>query len=215
MPCDASGMVEIHRMFRAGFGEGQTLIDGVREGDTAHAAVVADRLNALSVGLHGHHEYEDGKFWDPLTERAPACALHVERMRSQHAEMLVHLRVLDAALPVWRASGRSEDAAPLGAALTGINAALAEHLPDEELTVVPVMESVLTQREVDAASEHGRRTTPKGQMFPMLGHILAAQPDGGGEWLDKHLPRPVRFVWRHYGRRQYKKNRRALEHGPA
>lgn len=213
MPCDASGMAEIHRMFKAGFGEARSLIDGVREGDAAHAAVVVDHLGALSTGLHAHHEYEDGNLWDPLTERAPACALHVERMKSQHAEMLVHLQALDTALPVWRASGLSLDAEPLRAALTGINAALAAHLPDEEEHIVPAMEKVLSQREVDAAGEHGRRSTPKGQMFSTLGHILAAQPDGGDEWLHKHLPAPVRLVWRHYGRRQYEKTRRALEHG--
>ncbi|GAA1759067.1 hemerythrin domain-containing protein [Agromyces humatus] len=208
--CDASGMAEIHRMFRVGFGEARALIDGVREGNTAHAGVVADHLAMLSTGLHAHHEGEDSMLWGALEQRSPACAPHVERMKAQHAQLLVHLTALDAALPAWRASGRSVDAARLGVALDGVNAALYEHLGDEEHNIVPVMEAVLTQTEVDALGEHGRKATPKGRMFFQLGAILAAQPDGGAEWQRKHLPPPVRLVWRWVGRPKYEANRAEL-----
>jgi len=208
--CDASGMAEIHRLFRAGFGEGRALIDGVAEGDVAHAEVVGDHLDMLSVGLHAHHEGEDTLLWGPLEQRAPSCAAHVERMKAQHAELLVHLTALDAALPAWRGSGRAADAAGVTSALDGINAALAAHLPDEESNIVPVMETVITQKEVDALSDHGRRATPKGKMFVQLGAILAAQPDGGDEWERKRLPPPVRLIWRWVGKPRYEANRRAL-----
>ncbi len=208
--CDASGMVEIHRMYRAGFGEGPTLVAGVADGDAAHADLVGDHLSMLSVSLHGHHEFEDEHLWDTLDRRAPACALHVERMKDQHAQMLGHLTALDAALVPWRASGRVADAAAVTAALEGVNAALAVHLPDEEQTIVPVMERVLSQREIDAAGKHGRKATPKGKTFEQLGAILAAQPDGGQEWQRKHLPAPVRLAWRLVGRSRYEANRAAL-----
>lgn len=208
--CDARGMAEIHRMFRAGFGEGPSLVDGVADNDAAHADTVADHLAMLSTGLHAHHEGEDTMLWDRLTGRAPACAAHVERMKEQHTAMLVQLEALDAALPAWRASGRVSDAASVVSALNGINAALAVHLPDEETNVVPVMESVLTQPEVEALSEHGRKATPKGKQFLQLGAILAAQPDGGDEWLREHLPAPVRVIWRLVGKSKYEKNRAAL-----
>lgn len=208
--CDARGMAEIHRMFRASFGEAPALVVGVAEGDAAHADVVGDHLSMLSVSLHAHHEFEDEHLWDTLEARAPACGGHVERMKEQHAVMLVHLEELDAALPAWRASGRASDAADVLAALEGINAALTVHLPDEEQHIVPVMERVLTQKEVDAASEHGRRSTPKGKTWAQLGAILAAQPDGGREWQHEHLPAPFRLVWRLVGRRDYERNRAEL-----
>ncbi|SDT15845.1 hemerythrin domain-containing protein [Microterricola viridarii] len=208
--CDASGMAEIHRMFRAGFGEGAALIRGVREGDAAHADRVGQHLANLSTGLHGHHEGEDTLLWDRLEERAPACTVHVERMRRQHAEMLVHLTALDVALPRWRLSGRAADVGAVTEALTGINAALAVHLPDEETTVVPVMEHVLAQDEVEALAEHGRKSAPKGAMFTTLGMILAAQPDGGAEWQRKHLPAPARLIWRTVGARKYARYRASL-----
>lgn len=208
--CDASGMGEIHRMFRAGFAEGPKLVEGVAPGDTAHAERVADHLSMLSIGLHAHHEGEDTMLWDRLEDRAPSCAVHVARMKEQHAEMLVYLTALDESLPSWKASGRGPEAASVLDALTGINAALAVHLPDEEKYIVPVMETTLTEKEVEWFGEHGRKATPKGKEMIQLGAILAAQPDGGEEWLHKNLPAPVRLMWNTVGKRKYSRYRTDL-----
>jgi hypothetical protein len=209
--CDASGMADIHRMYKVGFGEAPGLVSRVTEGDTAHAQIVAGQLDLLSVALHAHHEGEDQRLWGPLAERAPGCAAHVERMKQHHAALLVHLNALDGALPAWRRSSSATDAAPVLAAIDGVNAALAVHLPDEEATIVPVMEKVITQDEVDWFSEHGRKATPKGQTWNSLGLILASQPDGGDAWMRKSLPGPVRLVWRWVGKPRYEKHRAALE----
>ncbi|MFT2815565.1 hemerythrin domain-containing protein [Leifsonia sp. A12D58] len=203
-------MADIHRMFRAGFGEAPTLVHGVTPNDAAQADIVGDYLAMLSATLHGHHDGEDSLLWGRLESRAPSCTVHVERMKAQHTEMLVHLDELDASLPAWRASGRTEDAASVLSALTGINAALAVHLPDEETTIVPVMETVLKPADVEALSTHGRKSTPKGKTFIQLGAILDAQPDGGDAWLHKNLPAPVRLVWRLVGKSRYEKYREAL-----
>jgi hypothetical protein len=208
--CDGRGMAEIHRMFRAGFGEGPELVGGIADGDAARADIVGDTLAMLSVGLHAHHGGEETLLWDRLEARAPFCAAHVTRMKEQHAQMLVHLGELDASLPAWRASGRTADAASVLTALAGINAALAVHLPDEEANIVPVMETVITPKEVDALAEHGRRSTPKGRVFITLGMILAAQPDGGLAWQREHLPAPMRVVWRLVGKSRYEKYRAEL-----
>src|SRR6478735_11704131 len=194
--CDASGMVEIHRMLRRTFAEASGLVGGVADQDTAHADVVAAQLHLISTSLHAHHEAEDARLWTMIDERAPACALHVERMKRQHAEMLAHLNELDAATPAWRAAPGVETARPVRAALDGITAALDEHLPDEEKNIVPVMEYVVTEPEVEWFAKHGRAATPRGQQWNMLGAILAAQPDGGAEWQKKRLPAPVRLLWR-------------------
>ncbi len=208
--CDASGMAEIHRLFKAGFGEAPGLVRGVRDGDVGHAEVVATQLNMLSVSLHAHHEGEDQRLWAPLEERAPSCIPHVERMKAHHAELLVHLTAMDSALPAWRAAPSASTADALLGDLDGINAALDIHLPDEEKNIVPVMETVITQEEVEWFAEHGRAATPKGQTWNMLGAILSSQPDGGQEWLKKSLPGPVRLIWRLVGASKYAKTRAAL-----
>lgn len=209
--CDASGMVEIHRLFRRGFGEGPDLVGAVREGDTEHARVVATQLETMSIGLHAHHEGEDEKLWSALEERAPSCTSHVERMKEQHAELLVHLTALDRALPAWRTSAKTADAAPVLAALEGVNGAMAVHMPDEETNIVPVMEYTITEAEVKWYSDHGRQAIPRGQTWQQLGEILAAQPDGGDAWLHKHMPAPGRLMWRLIGKRKYAQHRAALE----
>lgn len=209
--CDASGMAEIHRLFRHSFGEASGLVDRVADGDTAHAAAVAGQLELISASLHAHHEAEDARLWPALVERAPSCGLHVERMKRQHAVMLVQLTALDAAVPAWRSAPAAQTAEPVLAALRGIDAALDEHLPDEEANIVPVMEHVITEREVDWFAKHGRAATPRGQTWNMLGAILAAQPDGGTAWQRKHLPGPVRLLWRRVGSRKYARYRATLE----
>lgn len=208
--CDASGMAEIHRMYRAGFAEGPTLVKGVRDGDLAHAQVVADNLALLSISLHAHHEGEDLKLWDTITERAPSCAIHVGRMKEQHAKMLVHLNALDPALEQWRTTASATDAAAVLDALDGVNAALDVHLGDEETNIVPVMETTLTESEVEWFAQHGRASTPKGQAWYGLGAMLAAQPDGGTEWLRKNMPAPARLLWRWVGKPKYEARRAAL-----
>jgi len=207
--CDASGMAQIHRYFRAGFGEAPDLVRGVAAGDVSHATAVSEQLWLLSTALHTHHEGEDERLWDALASRAPACALHVERMKIQHAQMLEHLAELDTALPAWKANPAADTADTVLSALDGVNAALAEHLPDEEREIVPVMETTLTQEEVDWFSEHGRRATPRGHLWTQLGGIMAAQPDPDA-WLRAHLPAPVRLMWRAVGRRRYAAQRAGL-----
>jgi len=207
--CDASGMAMIHRVFRHQFGEAPRLVRGVRPGDTAHAAVVADHLQLISSALHTHHEGEEQRLWSALDERAPSCASHVARMKEQHLAILAPLGGLDAAIPVWRATATDPDA--VLEALDGINAALSVHLPDEEASIVPVMEVTLTEAEARWFGEHGRKATPKGQMWNTLGGILAAQPDGGEHFLRTELPPPVRVLWSLVGRRRYERNFAALE----
>jgi hypothetical protein len=201
-------MAMIHRVYKTGFAEGPRLVRGVATGDTAHADAVADHLELLSISLHSHHDGEDERLWGPLSERAPSCAVHVERMKAQHAEMLRHLGQLDEALPAWRSS--AADPAAVLAALGGINAALEAHLPDEEANIVPVMETVITQKEAEWFAEHGRRSTPKGQTWNMLGAMITSQPDGGRAFLGE-MPPPLRLLWRFVGRPRYQRMRAVLE----
>jgi hypothetical protein len=207
--CDASGMAEIHRAFRHAFAEAPALVAGVRTGETAHAAAVASQLTLISGGLHSHHEGEDQRLWSMLEERAPSCAAHVARMKAQHAEMLGHLEALDRAVSAWAVSALPADAEPVQSALAGVSGALAVHLPDEEASIVPVMERTITEREVAWFGEHGRRATPKGRTWDMLGAILAGQPDGD-DWLRRNMPLPGRLAWRLIGSPRYTRYRATL-----
>ncbi len=123
--------------------------------------------------------------------------------------MVAAVWLVGSALPAWRASAAAPEA--VLSALAGVNTALRVHLHDEEANIVPVMETVITQPEVEWFAEHGRASTPKGQTWNMLGAILRGQPDGGAEWLKKNMPGPVRLIWRLVGAPKYAKTRAALE----
>lgn len=209
LTCDASGMVMMHRVFRHHFAAAPGLVRGVRTGDAPHATAVASQLELLSRMLHAHHEAEDARLWSTLNERAPACSLHVQRMQQQHLAILSPLTELDAALPAWSVS--ADDPSAVLAAIDGVNAALAVHLPDEEAVIVPVIERTMTQSELGWYSEHGRRATPKGRTWDALGLIMDAQPDGGAQFLSTELPPPVRLLWHLVGRRRYARTVASLQ----
>ncbi len=209
--CDASGMIEIHRMLLHAFTDALPLVESVAERDVRHARWVGVQLDLISGTLHAHHEGEDARLWTMLETRAPACALHVERMKQQHAEMVVHLRALDAAVPPWELTATRAAAVPVRKALAGIIAALAAHFPDEEDTIVPVVEHVVKRSEAAWFAKHGRAATPKGQTWNVIGAILVAQPDGGRAWKKKNLPWPARVAWRLKGERRYRQFRAAIE----
>ncbi len=208
--CDASGMAMIHRMFRASYAEAPGLVAGVQDGDRAHATLVADHLDLMARMLHAHHEGEDARLWPALDERAPACALHVDRMKRQHRDILTAVDELEAVLPAWRASASTADAAPVLTALERANAALAVHLPDEEASIVPEMEYTLSGAEMAWFAEHGRKSIPMRSTWPALGLIMAAQPDGGEHFLRTELPPPFRWLWHLVGKRSYARYRAAL-----
>lgn len=109
--CDASGMIEIHRMFKRGFGEAPALVRLVAEGDTAHAAAVATQLETLSMGLHAHHEAEDERLWGALEERAPSCATHVLASQPDGGEEWMHKNLPAPARLAWRLIGKRKYAA--------------------------------------------------------------------------------------------------------
>lgn len=208
--CDASVMVGVYRMLLAGFAEAPTLVNGVAQGNTAHSERVADQLALLSTSVRAHHEAEDRLLWARLESRAPSCAAHVHRLREQHSEIRAHREALDESLPHWRTTGRAAEAAPVLAALTALNAAFATHLVDEEKNIVPVIEAIITEKELEVFVDHGRSATPKSMAMIQLGAILAAQPDGGDAWLQTNVSGRTRLIWQSVGKRKYERYRAEL-----
>ncbi|GGC15716.1 hemerythrin domain-containing protein [Cellulomonas carbonis] len=206
--CDTSDMVQIHRLFRRLFVDAPVLVRGVGVGDRTRTAVVAAHVRDIAGGLHRHHRGEDLLLWDRLEERSPACALHVGLMRSQHATVADLLVRLDALVPAWEASASAEDREAVAEVLDEIRAALLVHLGAEEERILPTASLVLSQREWDELGEHGRSSTPRGQMLLLLGWILDSVPPAErAEWLRTNLPLPIRVVWAAVGRRQFAAHR--------
>lgn len=208
--CDTSDMKMIHGYFRLVFSQAPALAEGVADGDTARAGVVADHLAAIADTLHSHHHGEDMMLWDQLEARNPACAKHVSEMRADHAAMSGELAALEAAIPAWRLDASADHRAAVLFALNGIHALLTSHLGAEEKQILPVAAAAFSQKEWNKLGEHGRASVPGSFRFIQLGFILESLGAEAPAWLRANLPAPVRLLWRLAGRPKFEKYRAAL-----
>ena len=214
--CRSDEIVLIHRMFRRLFGEAPALVREVVPGDAQRAAFLSKHLHGLMKLLHVHHHAEDDFFWDRMTERAPACGLHVALMRRQHETVSDQLDEIDTRIDAWTASGADAAAAEhLATALDEVDRSLAEHLADEEREAFPVLDAVLSEAEWDEIAAHAQREKPPLPLFLLLGLMMEAVPEAErAAWMDRELPAPMRVAYRLFGRRRYERALRRLHPMP-
>lgn len=209
--CDTADMLMIHRLFRWLFGDAPGLVRGVAAGDTARAEVVGAHIEQIVAGLHLHHQGEDLLLWDLLESRAPACALHVGQMRTQHQAISDQLDEVRTHLSAWRSSASAEDRERLAAFLDRVLDTLTQHLGQEEDQIVPVASTSLTQAEWDQLGKHGMSQIPPNQLMIQLRAMLESMPpeDRAG-WMKANLPTLPRLLWALLGKRQYAGYRRRV-----
>lgn len=196
----------IHRLFRRLFAEAPRLVRSVEHGDTARAKHLAKHLHGITALLHVHHRTEDDYFWDRMTERAPACGLHVELMRRQHGAVSDRLEVVDAIVDRWAREADAATAARLAGELDEVDRLLTRHLADEERDAFPVLDAILSDAEWDDIHRHARRHKPPLPIFVLLGLMLESVPESERDaWFEKEMPAPVRAAYRAVGRRQYER----------
>ena len=206
--CDTSDMLTIHALFRRAFTDAPALVRGVADGDTARMLTVADHVREVAAALHHHHEGEDLLLWDTLEQRAPACALHVGLMRSQHAATAAQLERLGGLMDAWEESAGAPERDAVAALLDDVRDTLLQHLGQEETQILPTASTVMSQREWSLLHEHGMASVPKDRLFLQLGWILEVVPaDERAGWLRTNLPAPARVLWRLVGRRQFAAHR--------
>ncbi|GEK22705.1 hemerythrin domain-containing protein [Cellulomonas xylanilytica] len=206
--CDTSDMLTIHALFRRAFTDVPELVRGVEDGDTARMLPVADHVRELAGALHHHHAGEDLLLWDTLEQRAPACALHVGLMRSQHAATAAQLEQLGGLMDAWEEAAGAGEREAVAALLDEVRDTLLVHLGQEEAQILPTASTVMSQREWSLLHEHGMASIPRDRMFLQLGWILEVVPaDERAGWLRTNLPAPARVLWRLVGRRQFAAHR--------
>ena len=207
---DTAEMVFVHNSFRKQFGNLPGLVRGVPVADQARAAVVVEFLGQLTTALHHHHEGEDELMWPLLLERAPMDSALILRMEEQHERIAELYRRAERFADSFtaRADASSRDA--LAETLAELNDALGEHLHDEEVHILPLVERVMTVPEWEALGERGRAGIPKDRMLVFLGFLLDANtPERGRDMLAKS-PVPARLAWALLGRRAFRKEYRRL-----
>jgi hemerythrin-like domain-containing protein len=207
---DTSEMIFVHNSFRQQFRALPGLVRSVDEGDTARAAVVVTFLEELTSALHHHHEGEDELMWPLLLKKAPMDSALILRMEEQHERIAeLYRRAADNA-NAFASTADAQSRENLADTLNELIGALEEHLHDEEVKILPLVEEVMTVPQWEALGERGRAGIPKDKRLVFLGFMLAANPpDRGQEFLGR-LPVPARIAWKLLGRKAYVKEYRKV-----
>lgn len=211
--CDTSGLILVHRIFRWLYSELPLLIRQVEAGDVDRAAVVGVYAKLYFFALHLHHETEDTVLWDRLTTRDPACAMHVDQMLAQHADVASQLARIEPQLAPWIATAEAGLRDAIAGDIEHLYATLVAHLGQEENDILPVAGAVLSQREWDELEKHTRATLmahrkelPRDAMSLQLGLLLASVPEAErDEWFRTNVPAPIRLLYLLLMKRRYER----------
>ena len=209
--CDTSGLILVHRIFRWLYRELPVLLREVKAGDVERATVVGTYAKLYFFALHLHHKTEDDLLWDRLTARDPGCALHVDQMRAQHADVSSQLDRIEPQLAPWVATADPELRDALAADVEHLRDTLLPHLGQEEDDILPVASAVLSQQEWDELEKHTRaelmahrKELPRDALSLQLGFLLASVPEAErDEWYRKNVPAPVRVLYLLLMKRKY------------
>lgn len=201
--CDAQDLVIAHQAFRRVYGLAPDAVRHTDPSDRRRVKSVARTLQAISDALHHHHTVEDTMLWDTLSERRPACGLHVELMKRQHGQVAGLLEGAPEQIAAWRQQPSPETAEPLAACFDEIRALLEVHLAAEEARILPVIEQVISAGEWHEVGKAAKAVSAPAQGFLMLGLIIELMSSEERAAFEAELPGPITFVWALVGRHVY------------
>jgi hemerythrin-like domain-containing protein len=215
---DSRDMLVVHDMFRREFAAIPGLVSGVDEGDDVQVAVVADHVEWMVMFLHTHHEGEDMLVWPRLVERCPAEAEPlIFTMESQHHGLALALDSLAAQAVEWRRTSAMQEREALAGAATELLMRIAEHLDLEELKVLSLIDTYLTEKEWKEVGGSGLKSMSFGQLQVAFGAILHDATREQVKIMRDVIPRPAWIVFSLLGPRAYARHTRRLTsaHGSA
>ncbi|MCC3270361.1 hemerythrin domain-containing protein [Arthrobacter gengyunqii] len=201
----SAGMRRVHRFFLWAYDEAPGLVRSTDTGDTARAAYVGEVLGNFDGVLHIHHEGEDLLMYPPLAGRAPGCALHIAQMLEHHRQVGERLDRIEPVRQRWMETAGAEDSEELADLYEGLSALLKVHLRREVTEVMPVVDRVLSEKEMDAVGQHGIEQFDKKFLVGYLGMMMATNPLDDQKAFFKEIPAPVRLAYRLVGRRMYRR----------
>jgi hemerythrin-like domain-containing protein len=212
---DVRMMLVAHSNFRRELGLSPEAVRAVPDGDRRRARAVAGHISLFLDLLHHHHTIEDDLLWGALLERVPSeLAPLVHLMESQHEAVAGLIDEAGTTARRWRATASAADGERLARVLSGLCAALFEHLSAEETHLLPIMARAITADEWTEFTEQGMSTIPKRRMLLGFGMLLyEGDPDAIELELLK-LPAPVRRLLPPLGRRAYRRYARTIHGTP-
>jgi hypothetical protein len=194
MTCDTRMMGIVHSALRRDLVRTRMVLDQPALLADARRVGLADHVLWMMHALHVHHHGEDIGLYPMVLRNDPGTRELVEDMDADHQRIDPAIADLEAAARAFR-----EDApgarAQLLIALTGLDAVLLPHLEREEVAMMPVVSSCVSQQEWDDWNQEVN-VKPKGVLYlAEEGHWILDNLDDVSRTLVVGLVPPVpRFV---------------------
>jgi Hemerythrin HHE cation binding domain len=213
MSTDAFDMAIVHRVFRNELHNAPGLVRGVKAGDTKRSAIVGRHLNFIVSGLHHHHAAEDELIWPKLHARAPNHAAEITRMEDEHRGIAEGVASVQDIVASWVASAEPGLAEQLISAIEDLSTVVDDHLADEEVTIVPLINEHITpvewQEAVARAAEFlSRKNLRLGLVLG--GYVFDASSADEGRRLMENVPLPKRVLAQLLARRAHANYQRKI-----
>lgn len=196
-------MVIVHRVFRKELGMLPALVAATADGDRRRARTLGRHYRFVTEVLHHHHTYEDDHLWPVLLERCPMDAELINRMEAQHARVAELIEGLPGIWAEFEQGAEPAGRERLVETLAALSAALDEHLHDEEVFLLPIMEDHLTVPEWKAFGTHAAKTMDKRKGLFWIGLMFEDITDDEYARFWAGLPFYVRMGYRIAGPTSY------------
>lgn len=207
----STGIRRVHRFLLWAYREAPNLVRSTAAGDTARAARVGEVLGNFDKVLLVHQEGQNLFMYPQLAERAPACASHVEQMLQQHRGIKDRVESIGPVRKRWMQTAEAGTRDELAKGYEDVHSVLSEHLRREVTEVMPAVDRVMTEEELNAMVQHGVRQHDKKFLVTYLGLILATNPPEDRRAIFfEEIPALARLGYRLIGRRMYRRQYAAL-----
>jgi hypothetical protein len=199
---DVTEMTAVHRVFRNSFAAAPGLIDGVKDGDTARAAVVGSFLTNVLGFLHVHHGGEDDLLFPKLLDRATDKEL-VARIAGQHHDVDRAFGATESSLAAWTSAPDAASGAALRDSVAELQDVLLAHLDEEESTILPIVAEHITAEEWGELPGHAMGAF-EGDVWLILGLVREQMNEEQRDRMFREMPPPVVEAWKTVGLPAYR-----------
>jgi hypothetical protein len=194
----------MHRVFRAAFGSSVEYVEGCDPADVDRVEVVGTYFDNVLRLLHVHHAGEDELMTPRLVDRGSDDEIEdVTRVAAQHLDIVDAIETAEEAVATWRTQPDADSAAVASDALSSLAGPLANHLDEEELTILPIAARHLTQPEWAELPSHGMQNFSGDKMWLVIGLIREQMSDEQRGRMAAAMPPPVAQWWAEQGESTY------------
>ena len=138
---------------------------------TKLAAILGSRWALFARALHHHHEVEDGDFFPAIKRTRPDSAPMIDRLASEHVELVTRLDAVDAAVIALELNPNTTTKQIVHDCVKAVRSELFPHLEVEDEQLLPVAVQAIGADEWKQMGEKAFRSVPKKDL-PIVAGVM-------------------------------------------